>query len=98
MDTILSKTFDILPVSDPECCSECGFTCYTMAENIIQGKAKRSDCVLDGNPDLKLRIGGKELVIVPFVQKILRDAILSMVDNLKDIDPKGKISIEIRRD
>jgi len=98
MDTILTKTFDILPVSDPECCSECGFTCYTMAENIVLGKATRSDCVLDGNPDIKLSIGGEELVIVPFVQKILRDAILSMVDNLKDIDPKGKISIEIRRD
>lgn len=97
METVLSKSFDMLPLSDPECCSACGYTCTLMAERIIQGKALRSDCVLDGNPDLKLRIGEQEIVIVPFVQKVLKDTIIALVDNLKGIDPHATINIEIKR-
>jgi len=63
----------------------------------VQGISRRSDCVLDTSPDIKLSIGGQDIVIVPFVQKLLRDMILAFVDNLKDIDPKGNIKIEITR-
>lgn len=97
IDTVLSKSFDVLPMSEPECCSACGFTCNQMAIRIVQGKAKRSDCVLDNAPDLKLMIGEEQVTLVPFVQKVLKDVIVSLVDNLKDIDPQGKIHIEIKR-
>jgi len=97
IDTAISNSFDILPLSDPECCSACGKSCHQMAIDIVQGISRRSDCVLDTSPDIKLSIGGQDIVIVPFVQKLLRDMILAFVDNLKDIDPKGNIKIEITR-
>jgi len=96
-DLVISKSFEILPLSDPECCSACGKTCFQMAKDIVQGHARRSDCVLDGSKELILSVGGKETVIVPFVQKIMREVILALVDNLKDIDPKGEINIKIKR-
>ena len=95
MNTVLSHSFDILPLSDPECCSECGYNCFEMAGRIVQGKAKRSDCVLDHKAEIKLVVNNQEVVIVPFVQKMLKDVILSMVNNLKGIDDSGTINIEI---
>ncbi|PKN71789.1 MAG: molybdopterin-guanine dinucleotide biosynthesis protein MobB [Candidatus Cloacimonetes bacterium HGW-Cloacimonetes-3] len=97
MDTVLKHSFEMLPMSEPECCSACGFTCSQMAIRIVTGKSKRSDCVLDNAPDLKLMIGEEQVIIVPFVQKVLKDVIISLVDNLKGINPQGKINIEIKR-
>ncbi len=94
--TVQEKCFDLLPLAEPECCSECGKDCYTMAGDIVQGRAKRSDCVLDNNAELKLWVGEREIVIVPFVQKLLRDIVCSFVNNLKDVDPDGKIKLEIK--
>lgn len=95
VDTVLKRSFEILPCSPPECCSACGKDCYQMACDIIQGRAKRSDCVQDNAKELVLKIGGDELVIVPFVQKLLRDSILSFIHNLKGVDKAGKIEISI---
>jgi molybdopterin-guanine dinucleotide biosynthesis protein B len=97
VQTVLDKSFDILPLSDPECCSACGKTCYQMAEAIVQGTSTRSDCLLDNKPGLTLQLGGEDVVIVPFVQKIIRDVVLSLVDNLKGIDPHGDVNLEIKR-
>ncbi|MDD4310552.1 MAG: molybdopterin-guanine dinucleotide biosynthesis protein B [Candidatus Cloacimonetes bacterium] len=97
MNTIMKNSFEVLPFSQAECCSACGATCYQMAENIVQGKATRLDCRLDSNPQISLKINNQEMVIVPFVQNLIRDVILAMVDNLKGIDPKGNISIDIKR-
>ncbi len=97
MATVLAKSFEILPLSDPECCSACGKSCYQMASDIVQGKAQRSDCVLDGKAELQLSIDGKAIVIVPFVQKLLKDMVIAFVDNLRGIDPTGSIELKIKR-
>ena len=97
LSTVLSQSFEILPLSDPECCSACGKSCYQMAVDIVQGTATRSDCLLDNAADTKLIIDGQEIVIVPFVQNLLRDMILAFVGNLKNSDSKGRIVIEINR-
>lgn len=97
ISTIEEKCFDILPLAEPECCSACGKDCYTMAEDIIQGRAERSDCVLAEQAELKLWVGDREIVIVPFVQKLLQDIVIAFVNNLKDIDPKGNIKLELKR-
>ena len=97
IQSVIDNSFPILPLSDPECCSECGVSCYEMAANIVQGRAKRSDCVLDANPQMQLKVNGREVVIVPFVQKIIGDVVLSLVDNLKNIDPAGEIEIKVKR-
>lgn len=97
MQTVLERCFPILPQSDPECCMACGKDCHTMAADILQGRAWREDCVLDGAKDLRLYVGNREIVIVPFVQKLLRDNIVSFINNLKGIDPDAPIKIEIHR-
>lgn len=94
---VQQKTFDILPQSEPDCCSACGKTCYQMAGDIVQGRGSRSDCVLDGQNTLTLTQNGEEVIIVPFVQYLLRDIILAFVANLKGIDSSGDININIRR-
>ncbi|MCB5262321.1 MAG: molybdopterin-guanine dinucleotide biosynthesis protein B [Candidatus Cloacimonetes bacterium] len=94
-ERVLSTSFEILPASDPECCSRCGGTCYEMAAAIVQGRKSRSDCVLDGKNSLILKVGGKEVVIVPFVQDILRDNILAVLNNLRDIEPGKDIEIKL---
>ncbi|MDD4222977.1 MAG: molybdopterin-guanine dinucleotide biosynthesis protein MobB [Candidatus Cloacimonetes bacterium] len=93
----LDKAFEILPHSDPDCCSACGKSCYQMAGDIVQGRSQRSDCVLDHQNSLDLAIGGQPLTIVPFVQNLLRDIILAFAANLKGIDPSQDIDIKIRR-
>jgi len=97
LDLVRMKSFEILPHSDPECCGACGRDCYHMAADIVQGRAKRSDCVLDNQNSITLSVGGKPVTIVPFVQNILRDGILGMVDNLKGIDSTRDIEIRIKR-
>lgn len=94
---VKEKCFAILPLSDPQCCSSCGKDCYTMAGDIVQGRAKRSNCVLDNDTGLKLWVADQEVIIVPFVQKLLQDIVISFVNNLKDIDPEGNIKLEIKR-
>ncbi|MGC9362048.1 MAG: molybdopterin-guanine dinucleotide biosynthesis protein B [Candidatus Syntrophosphaera sp.] len=94
---VRQNSFEILPHSDTECCGACGRDCYQMAADIVQGRAKRSDCVLDSQNSITLSMGGEPVTIVPFVQNILRDGILGMVDNLKGIDPSKDIEIRIKR-
>lgn len=97
MQTVLERCFPILPQSDPECCSACGKNCHAMASDILQRRARREDCVQDSAKDLRLFVGSQEIVIVPFVQKLLRDNIVAFVNNLKGIDPDAPIKIEINR-
>jgi len=96
LSLVLSKTFDILPQSDPQCCSACSKTCYQMAIDILQGKAKREDCVLDGKNSITISIGGKPLTLVPFVQNLFRDTICAMISNLKGVDLSQDIEIMIK--
>ena len=94
---VLTKVFDVLPTPDPVCCSRCDSNCYQMAQDIVQGRKSRTECVLDGKASITLQIDGKQLNIVPFVQDILRDTILALVQNLKDVNPVGNIDITIKR-
>ncbi len=94
---VLEKVFELLPNSDPACCSQCGMTCYDLAAAIIKGERSRSDCLTDQQQQLILSIDGKPVTIVPFVQNLLRDVLLGFISNLKGIDPNGNISIELKR-
>jgi molybdopterin-guanine dinucleotide biosynthesis protein B len=63
-------------------------------KKFFQEKKIRTDCVLDRSKQLTLKIDGKEIKIVPFVQNTFKDVILGFVKNLKGYK-KGKIEIEI---
>lgn len=96
VDEVIKRSFPILPSSDPDCCSACGKNCYQMACDIVQGRAGREACVQDASAELELIVDGKPVIIVPFVQKLLKDSILSFVHNLKGIDKDASIEIRIK--
>lgn len=94
---VLDKVFEILPVSDPLCCSGCGLTCYDMTAAILKGERLRSDCKTDYPSDIRVTIDDKDVTIVPFVQNLLKDILTGFLQNLKDVDAKGNIKIEIKQ-
>lgn len=76
------------------CCEACGLSCEEMVTGILAGNRSRDDCKFDREQSLLLKIDGKEIKIVPFVQNTFKDVILGFVKNLKGYK-KGKIEIEI---
>ena len=94
-DLVTAKVFDLLPDSDPDCCSECGLTCYEMAEAILKGERSRSDCKTDSRRLINVCIDGKPLVLVPFVQKLLHDNLMAFLGNLKGVNHDSRITIEL---
>jgi molybdopterin-guanine dinucleotide biosynthesis adapter protein len=93
-DIVEHKVFDVLPLSDPECCSLCGLNCTEMVSAILRGDKKRDDCQTDRNKSISVFIDDREIVMVPFVQKIFRSIIEGFLSNLKGYR-KGKIRIEL---
>jgi len=93
---VSDKVFEVLPMADPECCSRCGSTCKQLAMDIVQGRRRRDECVMDSEHTITLEVGGRQIAIVPFVQDILKDTILAVLKNLKDTDISKDIHIHIR--
>lgn len=91
---IKEKIFKMLPYVDDSCCGRCGLTCTTMVDAIIQGEKKRSDCKLDNTP-VQLKIDGKNIPMVPFVQKILRNVVESVASQLKGWKKGKRIEVVI---
>lgn len=96
VDLIEEKVFHKLPDVKDECCHECGYTCKEMCANILNGKANRSDCVLS-NDNIILKINGKEITMVPFVQKILKNSIEAVLKELDGYSENGDIEICIKK-
>lgn len=96
VDLIEEKVFNKLPDVKDECCQECGYTCSELSANILNGQAKRSDCVLS-NEDIILEIDGREITMVPFVQKVLKNSIQAVVKELDGYSENGEIKICIKK-
>ncbi len=96
VQTVISKSFQPLPDVDRDCCGECGKDCLGMAEDIVRGRAKRSDCVLDSDPGFQLFIEDQEVSLVPFVQRLMADNIRAFIKNLKDTKADGEIRITLK--
>ena len=92
VDLIELKVYDILPQFPPQCCDACGMSCETLGVAILQGKKRRADCVADKG--IELICGGRKIKMVPFVQALLKNAVLGVVSELEGYE-KGQ-SIEIR--
>ncbi|MBL7095727.1 molybdopterin-guanine dinucleotide biosynthesis protein B [candidate division KSB1 bacterium] len=90
---VLKKVFPMLPYVEDKCCNLCGLTCSKMVEAIVQGDKKYEDCLIR-QTNVHLKIGGREIQIVPFVQQILENNILALVQELDGWE-KGK-TIEVK--
>lgn len=96
VDLIEEKVFDILPDFDAKCCGACGFSCRELHARILKGIASRSDCNICTN-NIKLFVGAQEVNMVPFVQKILANAVEGVVKELEGFKSNADIRIEIKK-
>ena len=94
VDLIEEKTYHHLPNFPPKCCTACGYSCKGLGLAIMEGKASRQDCVL-AKSEVTLTIDGKSIDMVPFVQKILKNALLSVVSELDGYQENAKIEVRI---
>lgn len=97
VDLLEEKVFDHLPFLKPACCDMCGLDCHRLAVEILQGKRKREDCVLVGEQQVEVKIGGKSLTMVPFVQDIVRGAVEGVLRELDGYEEEQDIEIIIRK-
>ncbi len=94
VDMIEAKVPDLLPDFDEDCCSACGLSCRTMLTKIMAGEKNRADCVLN-KTNISLEIDGEKIMMVPFVQNILRNAVLGVVKELDGYHEGAQIKISI---
>jgi len=95
VDLIEELVPEKLPDLPSECCGECRFkSCEKLLEAVLKKEAKPEDCVLV-NKDIRLYIDNKEIEIVPFVQKVLKNTVLATVKELDGYRNNCKIEIKI---
>ncbi len=87
-------TFEKLPGFSQKCCGECGMSCQELCGEIVAGRRVREDCALvqDG---ITLTLDGKPVVMVPFVQKLVRNAVLGVVGELDGYRKNARIELTI---
>ena len=95
VDFVLEHAFEPLPSCDPECCSACGFDCRAFAGEVAHRRAPRSGCVLTSQ-DVELLIDGRAITMVPFVQNILKNAVMGVVSELDGHKENGRIEVRFR--
>lgn len=95
-ELVAKKVFPMLPYVDDKCCQLCGLTCSKMVDAIIQGEKKYGDCTIDKS-SVKLKIGGRQISIVPFVQQILRNNVLALVKELDGWEEGRSIEVKIEK-
>ncbi len=96
VDLIEERVFERLPDVDDECCQSCGHTCSQLSALILKGKAERGDCTLT-EQSIILKVDGKEITMVPFVQNILINTIEGIAKELNGYTKNGDIEICIKR-
>ena len=94
VDIIEETVCDLLPDFDEKCCGECGMSCEDLLHGIVKGTNVREDCQL-GMHHVTLTIDGKEIPIVPFVEKILENTIRGVVSELEGYRENGLIEIKL---
>ncbi|MGI6343986.1 MAG: molybdopterin-guanine dinucleotide biosynthesis protein B [Bacillota bacterium] len=95
-DIIVEQVFERLPDFPAECCGACGTDCTGLAAAILRGEASREDChLIAGKPLVELTVDGRPIEMVPFVQRILLNAILGVVKELDGYQAGAKAEIKL---
>ena len=95
VDFVEEHAFEPLPSFEPDCCSLCGSSCRELAGRIAKGEATRKDCILDTS-NAELLIDGVSLPMVPFVQAILKNAVLGVVKELDGYKEHSEIEVRFK--
>ena len=92
---VLEKAFVPLPDFDPKCCSLCGHSCRELAGLIAAWEANANACVLNAQ-DVELAVNGRQITMVPFVQRLLKNAVMAIVSELDGADKNAQIVVTIK--
>lgn len=95
VDLIEEKVPDLMYDIDVECCGICGYDCRGLLSKHLKGEESLSKCVLK-NESVSLKINGNEVIIVPFVQKLLKNVVLGVVSELKGYEKDAEIVIKLK--
>ena len=95
VDFAEERAFEPLPTFDPDCCARCGYTCRELAGMIAWQKAKREDCIL-WTQETELLINGTPISMVPFVQNILKNAVLGVARELQGFQEHSQIEVRFK--
>ncbi|WP_457612284.1 molybdopterin-guanine dinucleotide biosynthesis protein B [Methanocaldococcus sp.] len=75
-------------------CTHCGYNCKGFVKALAKGEVKWDDCVLT-KAKLKIIVDDKIIPLSPFVDKIVGDTIMAMINNLKGVKDPKKVEIYI---
>lgn len=78
-------------------CKLCGYSCGEMAKLMALGRKRMEDCKILSSRKVDVRINGRRMNLVPFLEDILRDVILGVLRNLKGYEERGDVEVRIRR-
>ncbi len=95
VDWIEKHSFSRLPDFPAECCMACGRTCRQLGVEVMHGRASVKDCMIE-SACVKLHVGGRDIPMVPFVEKILANAVRSVVTELDGFQEGKEIVVRIR--
>ncbi|MBQ6536720.1 MAG: hypothetical protein IJI40_08115 [Firmicutes bacterium] len=93
---VRNRPCPLLPDFEPKCCHACGHSCRELAGLIAQGQAQPTDCCLS-HQSVELLVDGGALPMVPFVQALLRNAVLAVASELEGVKEHCDISVSFRR-
>lgn len=93
VDLIEAKSCRKMHNYSQKCCGRCGYSCRGLLEKILIGEKTINDCVFAKTDLLTLKINGKKIDMVPFVQKILKKTIEGMVSELDGYKKNAIIEI-----
>ncbi len=95
VEFVIERAFEPLPSFEPKCCTACGHTCREFAGLVAHRNAKREDCVLTSQK-IELKINGQSVDMVPFVQNILKNAVMGVITELSGFSTNSEIEIKFK--
>lgn len=95
VDLIIEKTPNLMMDVDPKCCSMCGHDCRTFLARCLKGERKIEECVLN-TTRVSLKINGKEIYMVPFVESMISNVVVGATRGLKGFKEGTEIEIKIK--
>lgn len=96
VDLMEAHVMHRLPNMDPDCCDACGSTCEQLMIEMMNHPETSRTCVLT-NQKVECFINQKPLTMVPFVQKLLMNAVLGVVKELDGYHSGQEIVVRIKK-
>lgn len=90
-DWVLERGFALAGLD----CGGCGKqSCAELARAIVAGQARPEECVAQ-NPTVRVRCGGRDLALGPFVERMVQATVRGLLSELKGYAPGQPVRIEM---